>query len=143
MADFAIACVVTVVVAMFRPIKQQDDWKAWKVIVGSMIVVGVIPYGYVEVMTKINGQKLAPGVQSALDEAEIQGKLQFFKVIWANEKMAHVIAVSTDQNEFGMPERMIMEIDLKPGKKEWEADAYSIISSFKRQRDATTMPPYW
>jgi len=143
MMCFAVSCVFTVLVAMFRPIKQQDDWKAWRVILGSMIVVGSLPYGYVEAMTASHGQLLKHGVQESIDEAELNGRLQFFKVLFANEKVAHVIAVASDKNEFGLPERVVMDVNLKAGKDGWHSDSYSIVSSFKRQRDATTMPPYW
>ena len=56
---------------------------------------------------------------------------------------AHVIASATDRNVFGKFEPVIMEIDLGKSSNGWHADSYSIISSFQRQRDATTMPPYW
>ena len=143
MVCFAIGCVFTIIVAMFRPIKQHDDWKAWKVLVGIMVTVGVIPYGYVEFMTASRGADLKSGVLQAVSEAELVGQLKYFKVVTANEKKAHVIASATDRNEFGHDEPVIMEVDLKFDKDGWFPEAYTIISSFKRQRDATTMPPYW
>ena len=79
----------------------------------------------------------------AVHEAELAGELQFFKVVRCSEDKAHVIAVSTDENEFGSPERAVMEIDLIQEKGKWHADAYSIVNSFHRQRDSTTTPPYW
>lgn len=142
-ASFAIGCIVTVFVAMCRPIKQNDDWKAWKVIVGVMAVVGLVPYTYVEVVTAMYGKPLQEGVHDALDEAEVEGPLVYYKVIRADEKNAHVIAVAKDQNEFGQLERAVMEIDLKKDKAGWVADAYTVVNSYKRQRDGGTMPPYW
>jgi len=142
-ASFFIACLLTVIVAMFRPIKQNDDWKAWKWIVGFMVTIGSLPYAYVEGLTAIKGKTMKGAVQEAVHEAELQGELQFYKVVRVADSKAHVIAVSTDENEFGSPERAIMEIDLVQEKGQWHADAYSIVNSFHRQRDATTTPPYW
>ena len=79
----------------------------------------------------------------ALEEAEVAGKLDFYRVTKMENSKAHVIAVAEDKNEFGMPERAVFEIDLIKKKNDWEADAYTIVNSFHRQRDATTMPPYW
>lgn len=143
MVCFAVGCVLTIVVGMFRPIKQQDDWKAWKVLVGIMIAVGIIPYGYVEGLTMAQGTSLKTGVQEAIGEAELDGTLTYFKVLRANEKKAHIIASATDRNIFGVYEPVMMEIDLANTSDGWHADSYTIISSFQRQRDATTMPPYW
>lgn len=143
MAVFAVACILTVVVAMFRPIKQQDDWKAWKLIVGLMAGIGALPYGYVEILTKVKGEDLKPAIEDAKNEADVLGSIIYYKVLWASDKTTHVLAVFNDKNEFGLAERAIMEIDLVKGKNGWEADAYTMVSSFKRQRDATTMPPYW
>lgn len=143
MICFAVGCVFTIIVGMFRPIKQHDDWKAWKVLVGTMLAVGTVPYGYVEAMTASKGAKMKSGVLEAIHEAELVGKLTYFKVITADEKKAHVIASATDRNEFGHDEPVMMEIDLKKDAEGWHPDSYSIISSFKRQRDASTMPPYW
>lgn len=142
-ACFAVGCICTIIVAMCRPIKQNDDWKAWKVIVGVMCLVGAVPYGYVEVMTAMHGKELKEGVQDALDEADVQGQMQYFKVVRADDTKAHVIAIATDHNEFGQLERPVMEIDLRKEKGHWSADAYSVVSSYKRQRDGSTMPPYW
>ena len=143
MMCFAVACVLTIIVAMFRPIKQHDDWKAWKLMLGLMVGVGVIPYGYAEGMTMAYGDQLKNGVKEAIGESQVTGKLQFFKVIRLQGKKAHAIAVANDTNEFGWPERTVFEIDLVQEKDGWHADAYSIVNSFHRQRDASTMPPYW
>jgi hypothetical protein len=143
MMCFAVSCVLTVIVAMFRPIKQHDDWKAWKLIVGLMLGVGVIPYGYAETMSLLYGPDLKTGVVEAIDEANVSGKLQFYKVIRMQGSKAHVIAIANDTNEFGWPERAVFEIDLLKDRDGWHADAYSIVNSFHRQRDGSTMPPYW
>ncbi len=143
MACFAVACVFTIIVGMCRPIKQNDDWKPWKYILGFMVFIGSIPYGYVEILTRIKGDPLKKGVMEALEEAEVAGKLDFYRVTKMENSKAHVIAVAEDKNEFGMPERAVFEIDLIKKKNDWEADAYTIVNSFHRQRDATTMPPYW
>ena len=95
MMCFAAGCVFTIIVGMFRPIKQQDDWKAWKVIVGFMVAIAVIPYGYVEAMTASKGPSLRSGVQEAIQEADLVGTLKYFKVIRADEKKAHIIASAT------------------------------------------------
>lgn len=143
MVCFAAACVLTVVVAMFRPINQNDDWKAWKLILILMAVIGAIPYGYVEGLTWAKGAPMKGAVQEAVDEAQLTGELQFYRVTKVTDAKANLIAVATDTNEFGWPERTVMKIELVKNKGEWHTDAYSIVNSFHRQRDETTTPPYW
>lgn len=143
MGCFAVACVLTICVGMCRPIKQNDDWKPWKYILGFMIGIGSIPYGYVEVLTRVKGNPLKQGVFDALEEAGIRGRFEFYRVVSFTPTKAHVIAVTNDTNEFGLPERAVLEVDLLKNPDGWEADAYTIVNSFHRQRDATTMPPYW
>lgn len=143
MMCFALGCVLTIIFGMFRPIKQNDDWKPWKYIVGFMVLFGSIPYIYVEVLTSMNGGPLKKGVQEAFQEANACGPMDYYKVLSYTPKKAHVIATTMDMNEFGLPERAVFEIDLVKGKNGWEADAYKIVNSFHRQRDGSTMPPYW
>lgn len=143
MMCFAIACVLTIIVGIFRPIKQNDDWKPWKYIVSIMVVLGCIPYLYVEVLTRTKGEPLKKGVLQAFSEANAIGPMDYYKVVMYTPKKAHVIATTSDRNEFGLPERAVFEIDLVKGKDGWEADAYTIVNSFHRQRDGSTMPPYW
>ena len=140
---FAVACALTVVVAMFRPIKQNDDWKAWKWIVGFMITLAAIPYCYVEGLTLMFGKPMVNGVKEAIDESNMKGDLIYFRVVRCSEEKAHVLAVAADANEFGWPERAVIEMDLAKTKGDWHADAYSIVNSFHRQRDSSTTPPYW
>lgn len=143
MMCFAIACVFTIIFGMFRPIKQNDDWKPWKYIIGFMVFLGAIPYGYVETLTRFNGPPLKKAVLEAFAEADVTGPMDYYRVVKFAPTKAHVIATTMDKNEFGLPERAVFEIDLVKGKDGWEPDAYTIVNSFHRQRDGSTMPPYW
>ncbi len=143
MASFAVGCVLTLIVGLFRPIKQNDDWKPWKYILIFMGVVCAIPYGYTESLTAMFGKPMKDGVQQALDDAQTKGDLIYYKVVQYQGEKAKVIAVANDKNEVGYAERAIFEVDLEKGKNGWNAASYETISSFSRQRDGTTMPPYW
>jgi hypothetical protein len=138
-----VAAIMTTIVHFFRPIKVNDDAKVWKPLIGFTLVVMVLPYLYHEVMTRAHGRGMGSGIDEALDSAGVAGPLRYFRVLSADGKKATVLAVAQDKNQWGMSEHAVVEVDLAKDRGRWEATAYKIVNSFSRQRDETTMPPYW
>jgi hypothetical protein len=138
-----VGAVLTTIVHFFRPIKVNDEAKVWKPLIGFTLLAMAVPYVHGEVMTRMHGHGMSDGINEALDSAGILGPLKYFRVVSANDERATVIAVANDKNEWGMPENAVVEVDLVKRRGSWEAEAYKIVNSFSRQRDETTMPPYW
>lgn len=143
MACFAVAVLLTIIVHMFRPIKQNDDFKAWKWVGGFMLFVGAIPYGYTEAMTYAHGKPMSEPIREALGDAGVDGDLVYYKVRYVNGKDASVIAVAEDRNIFGTYENSIFHVDLHREGGSWKPVEYEVVNSYQRQKDATTFPPYW
>ncbi|MCW5938871.1 MAG: hypothetical protein KF884_04995 [Fimbriimonadaceae bacterium] len=148
LVGYSIGCLVigalmTTIIHFFRPIKVNDDAKVWKPLIVSTLIAMAVPYIYGEVMTRMHGTGMSSGISEALDSAGVIGPLKYFRVMTASDSKATVIAVANDKNEWGMAENAVVEVDLVKDKGRWEATSYKIVNSFSRQRDETTMPPYW
>ncbi|MBX3096609.1 MAG: hypothetical protein KF812_07085, partial [Fimbriimonadaceae bacterium] len=76
-----VGALLTGLVAMFRPIRAQDEWKPWKWILAMAAFAGVAPYLYAEILTKMKGGDMANAIESVTEEAEIAGKPSYYKVL--------------------------------------------------------------
>ncbi|MCW5937859.1 MAG: hypothetical protein KIT11_11210 [Fimbriimonadaceae bacterium] len=143
MSCFAIAVLLTVIVHFFRPIRQNDSFPAWKWILGFVIAVGAIPYGYTEILTKMKGDGMVEPIKVALGDAGVDGDLLYYRIRYTDDQRASVIAVAEDKNVFGTYESAVFYVDLEKTKGSWEPTSYEVVNSYQRQKDATTFPPYW
>ncbi len=145
LACFFVGVLLTVGVAMFRPIRQNDEFKSWRYMLAFFAVVAALPYVWVEFLTKKHAADVSKAVKVAIQDAEVDGKLDYYKVTSFNEKenKAKVIAVSNEKSEFGNMERTVMTINIVRDEDGWRADEYAFVNSFKRGRDNCTMPPFW
>lgn len=145
---YLLACIVagfmlTMVVSLFRSTKKIDEFKSWYWMVAFSILAGLAPYGWSEYMTKKYGAGMDKTVKSALADADVRGKMAYFKVLRGDEKKASVVAVANEKGTFGEPERTVVLLQLEKAKSGWSTKTYEFINSYKRQKDAATFPPYW
>lgn len=143
LACFAGASVVTVIVSLFRPIKQKDEFKSWRVLLVSFVLALALPYAYFEGLTKLKGKGMDVAYEDILVDADVAGEMVYFKVLEADGKSAKTLMVAEDKDEGGFPERAVFKVDLSRGKHGWEAESYEVVNSFARQKDGFTFPPYW
>lgn len=136
-------CLLTFLISLFRPIRQVDSFKAPFWIFGLALAVGILPYAVAEFFTRQNGAAMAAAVEEASLDAEIGGKVDYFKVLWVKDNKARVIFTADELNEFGTKERTVVATTLVRDKSTWVADDYNIVTSYQRKKDHTTFPPYW
>ncbi|GAB4123852.1 MAG: hypothetical protein Fur0036_10060 [Fimbriimonadaceae bacterium] len=136
-------CLLTFLISLFRPIRQVDSFKAPYWILGLALAVGMLPYAVAEFLTRQHGQAMASAVEDAAIDAEIGGKVDYFKVLWVKDNKARVIFTADELNEFGTKERTVVATTLVKEKNAWVADDYNIVTSYQRKKDHTTFPPYW
>lgn len=142
-ACLVVAALITVVIGLFRPIRKHDEFRSWRYTLGLFVFAVFAPYAYAEVMTRIHGTKMTDAVKQVLPEAEIKGKLAYYKVLACSSSSAKVIAVAEESSGWGPKEHAVMAIDLVKEAKGWKAKEFTIVNSFKRGKDGTTIPPYW
>lgn len=143
LACFAAAAVVTVIVSLFRPIKQKDDFKSWRILLGSFVAALALPYGYYEGLTKLQGSGMDVAYEDILVDADVAGEMVYYKVLSTDGKKARTLLVAEDKDEGGFPERAVFTVELTKGRNGWEAESYEVVNSFARQKDGFTFPPYW
>lgn len=143
LACFAVAVVITIIAALFKPIKKKDDAKSWRVLLVSFIVTILAPYGYYEVLTRLKGADMDVAYEDVLVDADVAGDIVYYKVVGTKGDTAKTILVADDKDEGGFPERAVFTVELKQGAKGWTAESYEVVNSFARQKDGFTFPPYW
>ncbi|MEZ5164013.1 MAG: hypothetical protein R2688_09765 [Fimbriimonadaceae bacterium] len=141
---FFIAIVLTVVVALFRSVKEHDKFRSWRWTIFFTILVGAAPYGYAEVLTQLHGQEMTKAVEKSLKAAQINGKLHYFKVLKQQHGSAQVLVVAKEKTTLNDHESAIMKVFLtQDSKGKWKPEKYEFIDSFKRNKDSVSFPPYW
>lgn len=134
---------LTMLVGLFRPIRTQDEWKPWKWILSLGLLAGTSPYMYAEVLTRMKGAAMANAIEAVTEEADIAGKPSYYKVIASKENTAKVVIGYDEMNEWGTRERTIMVANLVQEKGKWKANDYNVVTSYQRNKDHCTFPPYW
>lgn len=142
-ASFCVGGVLTMFVSMFRSVKKQDEWQAWKWVVSFGILVAIAPYVYLDAMTRTAGRDMYSAAEKVVKDAEIKGDLAYFRVISANEKEAKAYVVASEDNGIGMKEHVVIKVSLEKARDGWKPTEYEILNSFRRQRDAVAFPPLW
>ena len=142
-AAFVVSIVITILFSLFRPIKRHDDFLSWRVLIIVYIFVIFIPYGYVEMITNKHGAPMADAVQLVVDAKTKQGKLDYYKIVKYQEGSARVIAVCVEKSKWGGDDRPILAMTLEKTEEGWEPTEYRFVYSDDRNRDSSTLPPYW
>lgn len=140
---FAAAVTLTFLYVMMRPVRSRDELKSWRVLLIMYIVCLGGPYAYAEVMTKLVGGPMANAVNTAIDESEVGGDLQYYKVLTYNGHSARVIAVTHGKAEWGGTDKPVIAMTLQKSGDKWKLDSYRIVSSWHTGDDAFTFPPYY
>lgn len=144
LACLVLGVIVTIIIGMFRPIKKSDDFRPLRSIIGFFLFFTVLPYGFTEVLTRVKGQPMKPAVEEVMAQAEVKGKLLYYKVLWANATSAKVIGVGEEASGWSANnEHVTISMDMTLEKGKWRAKEFNVVNSFKRGKDGTTIPPYW
>lgn len=141
--SFIVAMVLTFVYSMFRSVQSRDEYKSWRALAIFAVLVFIGPYGYNEYLTRRFAGEMKQAVLDGMDDAGIVGGLNYFRVISAKNDTARVIAVATENQDWGGTERPVVAITLKKDKKGWRSDTYLVVNSISRNADSYTFPPYY
>ncbi|HXH60478.1 MAG TPA: hypothetical protein VNI20_03895 [Fimbriimonadaceae bacterium] len=142
-AGFAVAAVLTVVYALFRPIKKNDDILSWRVFAVIYVLTLVGPYLYVEFMTHMYGAPMLTAIKDTVYEESPAAKFDYYKVLRCKDDKARVLAVFTERSKWGADEHTVMAMDLEKKNGKWESTDFNWVTSDMRNKDSTPMPPYW
>lgn len=137
------ATILTVIVAMIRPIKRMDDFLSWRVMAWMFLFTVFGPYAYIEFMTYRFGKDMSAVVLEVMQDTSDSNEVHYYKVVRYSNNSARVIAVGEEPTGWGGTERPIIAMTLYREDGEWVADEYNFVVSDKRGFDSSTLPPYW
>ncbi len=141
---FFIAGILTFVTQMFRPIEDKGESRPWRAFIFWMAFVFSAPYGYAEILTKFVVKDLEKPVKEAYSHVEINGPMQFYRVIWFTGKSAKVIAVGKEKQTWGGTDRPLAAFNMKKNNKGvWTCESYRLVYSDNNNKDGVSFPPYW
>jgi hypothetical protein len=140
---FIVACVLTVMYVMVRPVSTRDELKSWRILLIMYIVALGGPYAYAEVMTRLVGGRMEQAVTAALDDAGVKGDLQYFKVVYYTGQKARVVAVGKEKAIWGGTDKPVLAVTLHKEGEKWKTDSYRVVNSDNRNQDGFTFPPYY
>ena len=136
--------ILTLVVAMFRKVETNDDFRSWRWIAFFTLLAAATPYTYAEIMTKMHGDGMEKALAATLKAAEVNGDMDFFRVVKVGENTAKFVLVAREKTTLNDAQACVMKVDLiKDPKKGWKPAEYEFIDSFTRGKDSVSFPPYW
>lgn len=135
--------VLTFLYSMMRSVQSRDEFKSWKVMVIFFALCFGGPYGYNEYLTRTVGADAKSAVADALYDAGIDGKISYYRVVSMKGQTARVIAVATENQDWGGTERPVVAVTIKRGPSGWKSDTYTVVNSLSRNADSYTFPPYY
>lgn len=138
-----VSAIITFLFIVTRSMQARDETRSWKVFAQVLVVVLLLPYGAVEVVTRTIGKKMAPAVKEAIAESDFTGDFSYYKVLFTNGQSARVIAVGSEEQDWGGTETVVMAMTLVKTNDKWKADSYRYVQSDTRNHDGITFPPYW
>ena len=138
-----VAAVVTLIHSMMRPIHSKGEARSWRVLIAVFILCVTAPYGYVEALTRSVGNPMKKAVAQGFADSGIQGQMDYYKIVSYSGDTARVVAVGTERQEWGGTERPVVAMTVKKKGHSWEADSFNIVYSERRNRDRSTLPPFW
>ncbi len=138
------ACFLTLVVTLFRSVRTSTDSGSWGMIVRFFLVLALGPYLYAEVMTRFVAKNLSEPISQALDDIELNGKLEYYRVLSYNQEGAHVTVVADEQAVWDKAsERPVIDMRLERRDDGWKVTAYRFLFSPSRDKNGLSVPPYW
>lgn len=145
---YAAGCVIasivlTFIYSMFRTVGARDDYKSWRVMIIFFVLVLAAPYGYNEYLTRQIGPSLKDAVIEGLEDAEIDGTLNYYRVVRSKGDTCRIIAVVTENQDWGGTERPVVAITAKKENGQWKSESYLVVNSVSRNADSCTFPPYY
>ena len=104
------SAVLTFIYSMFRTVKARDEYKSWKVLAIFFALTFFSPYIYNEYLTRKLGPNIKSAVADALYDAGVEGKINYFRVVSQKGDTARVVAVTTENRDWGGTERPVVAV---------------------------------
>lgn len=125
-----------------RVSKIGENSNAVRLVV-TWLVVMALPYGWVEVQTRMHKQEFAGIVDQVAEKKLIEGDPAYFKVQSDMNGKARLLVVATGENHWGGTFRNVYGMRLHKDAKGWLLESVDPINTTDGDSAGFTVPPYW
>lgn len=137
-------------VALFKVGPGKPEFPFGRALLICLALTWVGPFAYVEVETKLHRAQLEPVIHEYFDSEDcpLQGKLKYFKVLYATNDVAYVYVTADEPQDWGGADTPLVKLKLKRSGKAtskgggWEVAASRVLRSDRLQKDSVVWPPY-
>ena len=140
------AMVLMFLYSLVRPIRANAEFRPGKCMLILSPVLFFIPYGLVEVQTRLfAGPSMDGAVNDAIQDAQISRGLLYYKVLYRWGDNARLVIVGSDDVNWSKDavERTVLAATVHKDEDKWNLVGYTVVSSIERGADSTTLPPFW
>ena len=110
----------------------------------ALLVIAIAaPYGFVEGLTLWHLKELEPAAKAALAATDLNGKVNYMKVMSFRSDTATVMCSATEKMDWGGVDKAVVRITLVKKNMKWTADKFQWVFSENRDKDGWTLPPYF
>lgn len=139
---FFVALILTFVYTAVRPLPTRADTNPAKSLIVMYILTVGGPFAYVEANTHRLGPKVEHQIKEAWEDAPIDGKIQYYRVMWSWKDRASAIAVGEEPTKWGGTDRPVLQVNLARVNDTWKLTDSKVIISEKLDKDSFIFPPY-
>lgn len=136
-----IGIVLAFFLSLFRSSSKHDVSPA-RTFLGCFLFAVFGPFLYVEITTKVVGEKLHDVVAKGYDASPLIGPIQYSKITWYTGKKARVLVVAEEKDKWGGKDRPVLELNLSNADGNWQIDSSKVLICSRLDQDGLVFPPY-
>ena len=145
-AGFAIAFIY----ALFKVGPGKPEFPFGRALLICLVLAWGGPFGYVEVVTRLNSRQFDPVVKDYFegDDCPLKGSVKYYKVLYTTGDKALVYLVGDEPQSWGGNDSPVIKLNLKKttkgssGNGGWDVDSWKLLRSDRLQKDNLVWPPY-
>jgi len=140
---FFAALLLTLLTVVLKPMRSREELRPGMTLLKTFLIATILPYLFVEGMTRTVGTQMKAGVADGFAQANIDGPMLYYKTLYAVNNKALVYAVGREKQDWGGYDRPVVSLELHKNGNTWETTNWTIIQSDRLGRESIYFPPYW
>jgi hypothetical protein len=146
-----VGIILSLIVSFFKVGPGKPEFNFLKCLALCMVVTLGGPFAAVEIQTRRLKQEIAPVIEHHfINESELEGDVNYFKVLFSSNNTATVYMVCNEQEDWGGTDHPVARLTLKKKKWRsksgkvflWAVEQEEILRSQRLNKDNIVWPPY-
>jgi hypothetical protein len=142
MGTVAAGLLLAFIAGIFLTGPSQRVEKPYRILVYSLGFTMLGPFLYCEALTQAFGDPMGHAIRQCYNESEIQGPMQYYKLTRYTGDHAIAIVIGQEKEGWGGNDRPILQVLLSQHGTSWVADSYTVVYSYRLNKDGIIFPPY-